>query len=304
MGFALVVEMLIKRMKQVQVPIVGHNMIYDIIFLYNQFIAPLPETYDEFVREWNRRFPLTFDTKVLAFNAQYFGRTILGKIYEKCEADKKLKDILRFQFDKKNGFKNYVGASLLERYHEAAYDAYMTGYVFAKIVKFKEIDAIYHQNRNNKNPKAVKESPYSRKDKEIDLKLQFASMLKNKVMLNQFENCACFHMNPDKPDQAALQIEEKNKQAVWIQFHESLEAESRSAEKLSEMFQPLGDFQLYKDTHQSSIVLFYHIEKEVVGGKEVSHVIDHLLTKMSDIVKKACTYNEAPKFTAHNLLDI
>jgi hypothetical protein len=47
------------------------------------------------------------DTKVLSFKSDYFGKTVLGKIYEKCSEDKKLKDILKFSFDIKNGFTNY-----------------------------------------------------------------------------------------------------------------------------------------------------------------------------------------------------
>ncbi len=45
MGFSLVVDMLIKAAK----PIIGHNMIYDIIYLYNQFIGVLPEEYSDFI---------------------------------------------------------------------------------------------------------------------------------------------------------------------------------------------------------------------------------------------------------------
>lgn len=61
----------------------------------------------------------------------------------------------------KNGFKNYHGSDLLEHYHEAAYDAYMTGYVYAKILKYKEVDELYHQNKkkgkDNKKRDAKKE---------------------------------------------------------------------------------------------------------------------------------------------------
>lgn len=49
MGFALVVEELVNAKK----PIIGHNMIYDIIYLYNQFIDDLPETYLEFITKVN-----------------------------------------------------------------------------------------------------------------------------------------------------------------------------------------------------------------------------------------------------------
>jgi poly(A)-specific ribonuclease len=62
MGFSLVVEALIKAQK----PIIGHNMIYDIIYLYNQFIGPLPANYADFTNEWIACFPSLYDTKVLA----------------------------------------------------------------------------------------------------------------------------------------------------------------------------------------------------------------------------------------------
>lgn len=46
MGFSLVVEELIKAKK----PIIGHNMIYDIAYLYNQFIDNLPKEYCDFIK--------------------------------------------------------------------------------------------------------------------------------------------------------------------------------------------------------------------------------------------------------------
>jgi len=46
MGFSLVIEEIIKAKK----PLIGHNSIYDIGFIYDQFIAPLPDTYLEFTK--------------------------------------------------------------------------------------------------------------------------------------------------------------------------------------------------------------------------------------------------------------
>jgi hypothetical protein len=71
--------------------------------------------------------------------SDYFSRTDLGKIYEKCTIDERLKKTgIQIIFDE--GFKNYEGSELLSHYHEAAYDAYMTGYAFANVMKFKEFD--------------------------------------------------------------------------------------------------------------------------------------------------------------------
>lgn len=105
-------------------------------------MAPLPPTYAEFIKDWNDRFPFTFDAKVLAFKSMAFYKTSLGDEYQKCSQDDKFKNNLRFEYDEKNGFCNYVGEAALSHYHEAAYDAYMTGFVFAHILKFKELDTI------------------------------------------------------------------------------------------------------------------------------------------------------------------
>lgn len=85
-------------------------------------------------------FPHCYDTKVLSHAAEYFGRTDLGKVYEKCINDPKLKTQFRINFDVANGFVNYENAGLLAHYHEAAYDAHMTGVSFANIVKFREVE--------------------------------------------------------------------------------------------------------------------------------------------------------------------
>lgn len=47
---------------------------------------------------------------------------------------------LKILFDTQNQFTNYASEeALLTHYHEAAYDAYMTGYAFAHILKYVEI---------------------------------------------------------------------------------------------------------------------------------------------------------------------
>lgn len=80
MGFSLIIDEIIKAKK----PLIGHNCMYDWLFVYNQFIAELPETYEQFANQWNKCFPLTFDNKVLAFNSKNFSKTSLGEVYNKC----------------------------------------------------------------------------------------------------------------------------------------------------------------------------------------------------------------------------
>ena len=79
---------------------------------------------------------------MLAFNSKAFFKTSLGEVYDKCTNDDKFKHNLKFKFDIKNGFSNYEGTAMLSHYHEAAYDAHMTGVAFAHILKLKEIENI------------------------------------------------------------------------------------------------------------------------------------------------------------------
>lgn len=139
MGFSIVMEKIIETFtKKQKYCMVGHNPAYDLIYIYNQFVKQLPDSYAEFAQNWHSNFPNTFDTKVLSFQSDYFGKTSLGKVFEKCDYDKRLKDILKFSFDPQ--FPNYNGANLSSHYHEAGYDAFMTGVIFAKILKYKQID--------------------------------------------------------------------------------------------------------------------------------------------------------------------
>jgi hypothetical protein len=46
---------------------------------------------------------------------------------------------LKVKFDLENMFTNYEGEALLSHHHEAAYDAYMTGFCFVHIIKYMQI---------------------------------------------------------------------------------------------------------------------------------------------------------------------
>lgn len=68
----------------------------------------MPETYLEFVTKWFAKFPALYDNKVLSGAADYFGRTDLGKVYEKCLNDERIKvSGPKIVFDLRGGFGNY-----------------------------------------------------------------------------------------------------------------------------------------------------------------------------------------------------
>ena len=137
-GFTKVIQLLIAAKK----PLVAHNPEYDVTFLYEQFIAPLPASFIEFCRQWKSNFPVIYDTKVLFYEVKKeVGRnkSPLEDIFKKISTDKKYSNNLSVNFDiqAEEGFGKYINAP---QAHDAGYDSYMTGHTFAILAKKLEID--------------------------------------------------------------------------------------------------------------------------------------------------------------------
>jgi len=111
------------------------------------------------------------------------------------------------------------------------------------------------------------QDPHELRNTEINLDHRFAKTYINKVMMNQFDNCACFHMDPAKPDAGAKLAAEREKDIVWIRFKDEMEAEDLSADAIAQMFADIGDYQVYKDTKNSCIINFFYIDKDVIAAK-------------------------------------
>lgn len=58
-GFSNVFQTLVEAKK----PLVGHNMFFDLLFMYHHFYKPLPKSLDHFKRDIMKLFPKIFDTK-------------------------------------------------------------------------------------------------------------------------------------------------------------------------------------------------------------------------------------------------
>ena len=143
LGFTKVIQMLIDAKK----PLVGHNPQYDVAFMYEQFIAPLPASFIEFCQEWRKFFPLIYDTKCIfaQFQSGTFKdgiRSYLNKIFEAIEGEKQFYSNLVIKFDQEKAIEFAIEN---EQHHDAAYDAYMTGYIFAMMTKRLEIEVILTQ---------------------------------------------------------------------------------------------------------------------------------------------------------------
>jgi poly(A)-specific ribonuclease len=125
---SLGVEEVIKLMLQTRKPLVAHNMLYDLMFLYQQFIDDLPASYAEFKRLARHTLPPLYDTKFIPkhISSLQIRNTGLIKLLEAL----KQKDCLDVAVDLEAGFTKYRGET---NYHEAGYDSYVTGEIFAKM---------------------------------------------------------------------------------------------------------------------------------------------------------------------------
>ncbi|KZC04656.1 Poly(A)-specific ribonuclease PARN [Dufourea novaeangliae] len=112
--------------------IVGHNMLLDICHIIHKFFGPLPETYTEFKSLVHSLFPRILDTKVLC-QSQQFKENVpssnLNVLLERVSKSPfKIPDI-----ESVDG-RSYI--TLAEKYHEAGYDAYITGICFIALCNY------------------------------------------------------------------------------------------------------------------------------------------------------------------------
>ncbi|XP_011905774.1 PREDICTED: poly(A)-specific ribonuclease PARN-like domain-containing protein 1 isoform X5 [Cercocebus atys] len=115
-------------------PLVGHNMMMDLLHLHEKFFRPLPESYDQFKQNIHSLFPVLIDTKNVTkdiWKEMNFPRVSnLSEVYEVLDSDLN---------PTKNSGPEIVHASRCEKYvktkcpHEAAYDAFLCGSVLLKV---------------------------------------------------------------------------------------------------------------------------------------------------------------------------
>ncbi|XP_024160732.1 poly(A)-specific ribonuclease PARN isoform X2 [Rosa chinensis] len=147
-GFRHVIDLLSSEKKL----IVGHNCFLDIAHIYSKFVGPLPSTAEEFVSSVNKCFPHILDTKVL-LNAniglqqrmkksQTSLSSAFASLCPQISLGAKSTDLafqlcvkVEVQVDDLRSSNWNSGAK-----HEAGYDAFMTGCVFAQACSHLGID--------------------------------------------------------------------------------------------------------------------------------------------------------------------
>lgn len=80
-------------------PIIGHNLMFDTCYIFNQFIDNLPNTFVDYRKAWLQYFPTTYDTKILSEFTRQFGKSELQYLFLKCQRDKKFKNNVVIEMD-------------------------------------------------------------------------------------------------------------------------------------------------------------------------------------------------------------
>ncbi|XP_012615115.1 poly(A)-specific ribonuclease PNLDC1 isoform X1 [Microcebus murinus] len=141
-GFSVFFQMLVKAQK----PLVGHNMMMDLLHLHEKFYRPLPESYDQFKQNIHNLFPVIIDTKNVTkdiWKELNFPRVSnLSEVYEVLNSDLN---------PTKNSGPEIIHSNECEKYvetkypHEAAYDAFLCGSVLLKVAHLllEKVHGIY-----------------------------------------------------------------------------------------------------------------------------------------------------------------
>ena len=132
---------IIRLMRKYKKPIVGHNLLMDILFIYEKFFESLPDSYTDFKKMVAKEFPPIYDT-----------RHILNNIKVELKTDKKYKDFLRgstllnlYKECNRDCIKGLIyqptiidnmSESCGMKEHDASYDACLVGHVFIRLAHF------------------------------------------------------------------------------------------------------------------------------------------------------------------------
>lgn len=129
-GFSRIVELMIES----KIPLIGHNCMYDICFFYRQFIGHLPETWEQFKKAWLSWFPYTYDTKIITQQDSQFSKTTIEDLIRVVNRDIDKWKHIEFRNDLR--FNKYKEEEI---FHEAGYDAMLTGIIFGSVAKSYEL---------------------------------------------------------------------------------------------------------------------------------------------------------------------
>lgn len=166
-------------------------------------------------------------------------------------------------FDEENGFTRYgkPSAHKEERlnesfYHEAAYDAYMTGVLFAQTIRFCEKRD--QKGSKGKNKKKEEQKLEEEEEKKADPRVSSQQIAYNKGLAQEFQNTISASSGMFIPlDPNSAVVERNFSKVLWLDLQER--SHELTAKQIAERLAPYGDFTVLKDKRTSAFIEILYI---------------------------------------------
>lgn len=128
-------RLVFKAMSACARPLVVHNGFFDLLFMMAAFHKPLPEKLVDFKADVRACFPAgVYDTRLISTREDLLGKSLGDKGLEGlCQALVQGTPEGGVDLELAEGFEKYGGSERQAFAHEAGYDAYLTGAVFARM---------------------------------------------------------------------------------------------------------------------------------------------------------------------------
>ena len=172
LGFSQFIQLIINK----KLPIIGHNIYFDMMFIYDKLIGDLPEKFYSFKKKIHNYFPKIYDTKAIGMLLKKFEKTKLDDLY-KILMKRNYNNYINFYADVINGFSIYNDFEN-NKLHDAGYDSIITGRCFVLMCKAFENN---FETENKKPVIHVVGNKNIAEEKAIEVKFGF-------VNLNVFNN--------------------------------------------------------------------------------------------------------------------
>jgi len=152
---------------------VGHNCFLDLLFITQAFVEDIQHaSYENFKQVVNQTFPFFYDTKhIIQALEPTMNETALEKVFNFVKKESfttKMKHAVQCEFGE-----DFVAYNTNDAPHEAAYDAFMTGVVFAHELACNA--EIIHSQANSVVLYGCEQSPMTltRAENEVNLECVF-----------------------------------------------------------------------------------------------------------------------------------
>ena len=174
----------IKYLSDKKIPIIGHNIYFDTMFIYDKLIGDLPDDFYTFKSEIHKYFPIIYDTKSISNSLKKYEKTSLDSLHRTIIKNK-YDSYVTFKQDIENGFNNYENCENNEKLHDAGYDSKITGECFVLMNKALE-NNYFIDNKNKDTNKKKKKSKKDETNTNININIKYGFC--NLNLFEQFKN--------------------------------------------------------------------------------------------------------------------